>query len=228
MGRFIFMTWGRGFFMTHSILKGALVSAVLMGTSFPAMARDLGDDYWSADRFQIRARMLGLVPDEDADVSIGGEAHVGNSLTPELDLTYFITDHIGVEAIAATAQHKLTHTPGGDLGNTWILPPTVTLQYHFTPDNAFSPYVGAGVNYSYFYGEEEGTGFNDLEVEGRGHQLRGSARAPARRIRDAQPQAVLQIERHLHEAPVHAGTTPVHADVDLDPWVLGAGVSFRF
>ena len=34
-----------------------------------------------------------------------------------------------------------------------VLPPTVTLQYHFTPEQKFSPYVGAGLNYSFFYGE---------------------------------------------------------------------------
>jgi hypothetical protein len=33
-----------------------------------------------------------------------------------------------------------------------LLPPTLTLQYHFSPESAsFRPYVGAGVNYTRFY-----------------------------------------------------------------------------
>ncbi len=144
----------------------SLLTGISVISAVPAQARDLGDGWLAKERFQIRGRVLGVVPDEDSDVDIGGEAKVGNAVTPELDLTYFITDHIGVEAIAGTAQHKLTYTGDVDLGDTWILPPTVTLQYHFTPDNAFSPYVGAGINYSYFYGEEEGAGFTDLELDG--------------------------------------------------------------
>ena len=38
-----------------------------------------------------------------------------------------------------------------DVGSTWILPPTLTLQYHFMPRERFSPYVGVGLNTSFFY-----------------------------------------------------------------------------
>ena len=30
------------------------------------------------------------------------------------------------------------------------------------------------------------------------------------------------------DAKMNLGATPVSADVDLDPWVIGAGVSYRF
>jgi outer membrane protein len=36
------------------------------------------------------------------------------------------------------------------LGSVDLLPPTLTLQWHFMPDQSFDPYVGAGVNYTYF------------------------------------------------------------------------------
>lgn len=208
-------------------MKRLALLSLLLTTSISAHARDLGEGWDAKERFQIRARALGVVPQEDSDVNIGGEAHVGNALTPELDLTYFITDHIGVEAIAGTAQHKLTYTGDVDIGDTWILPPTVTLQYHFTPDNDFSPYLGAGLNYSYFYGEEDGAGMSNLDVEGGfGFALQAGfdywltdnwgLNLDVKKI-------FLDVD-----ADVNAGTTPVHADVDLDPWLVGAGVSFRF
>jgi outer membrane protein len=208
-------------------MKHLSILALLLTASIPAYARDLGEGWDAKERFQIRARALGVVPQEDSDVNIGGEAHVGNALTPELDLTYFITDHIGVEAIAGTAQHKLIYTGDVDIGDTWILPPTITLQYHFTPDNALSPYLGAGLNYSYFYGEEDGAGMSDLDVEGGfGFALQAGfdywltdnwgLNLDVKKI-------FLDVD-----ADVNAGTTPVHVDVDLDPWLIGAGVSFRF
>jgi len=32
-----------------------------------------------------------------------------------------------------------------------VLPPTVTLQYHFMPQSRFSPYVGVGMTVAFFY-----------------------------------------------------------------------------
>lgn len=212
--------------MKHPYILSFVAAAAILA-AIPAQARDLGEGWLAKERFQIRARALGVVPQEDSKVNIGGEAHVGNALTPELDLTYFITPNIAVEAIAGTAQHKLTYTGNVDIGDVWILPPTVTLQYHFTPDNAFSPYLGAGVNYSFFYGEDEGTGFNNLDVEGGfGFALQAGfdywvsdnwgLNLDVKKI-------FLDVD-----AKTNLGAVPVRADVELDPWLIGAGVSFRF
>ena len=40
-----------------------------------------------------------------------------------------------------------------DVGNAWLLPPILTLQYHFTDFGAFKPYIGAGVNYTVFFSQ---------------------------------------------------------------------------
>jgi outer membrane protein len=37
---------------------------------------------------------------------------------------------------------------------TKVLPPTLTLQYHFLPNSSVRPYIGAGLNYTYFFDEE--------------------------------------------------------------------------
>jgi outer membrane protein len=66
------------------------------------------------------------------------------------------TNNIAVELIAATTQHSLSASGTAvgkvDVGSTWVLPPTLTVQYHFMPASRISPYVGAGVNASFFYG----------------------------------------------------------------------------
>ncbi len=204
-----------------------ILYAVLLGSlvPMPAIARDLGDGWDAKERFQIRARALGVVPDEDTKVNIGGKAHVGNAITPELDLTYFITDHIGVEAIAGTAQHKLTYTGNVDLGDTWVLPPTVVLQYHFTPDNTFSPYVGAGINYSIFYGEKSGHGFHDLNVDnGFGWALQAGTDIWINENWGLN----LDVKKIFLDVDASLNNGAIKADVDLDPWLIGAGISFRF
>lgn len=206
-------------------MKHLCILLLLLTVSVPAYARDLGDGWLAKERFQIRVRALGVVPQEDSEVNIGGEAHVGNAITPEADFTYFLTDHIGVEAIAGTAQHALSYTGDIDLGETWVVPPTVTLQYHFMPDDAFSPYLGAGVNYSYFYGEEAGSGFTDLEIEG-GFGL--ALQAGMDYWITPNWGFNLDVKKIFLDVDAELNGGAVDADVELDPWLIGAGLSFRF
>ena len=84
---------------------------------------------------------------------------INNSAAPEVDFTYMATDNIGFALIAATTKHHATGTSGttgsiGRLASTWVLPPTLTAQYHFAPASKVRPYVGAGINYTLFYSEK--------------------------------------------------------------------------
>ena len=144
---------------------------------------------------------------------------------PTLGFTYFLTDHISAELIAATTRHKLTHSSGADLGKTWVLPPTLTLQYHFTPDRAFSPYIGAGLNYTMFYSEDTAAGFTDLDVEGGvGYALQVGADYWL----NDNWGLNLDVKKLFLNADASLNNGAITADVDLDPWLIGAGVSYRF
>jgi outer membrane protein len=213
--------------MNKTILSTLLLGTVLGGMAAPAMARDLGDA-WSKERFQIRARAIGLIADGDGHESVTGlKTDVGNSITPEVDVTYFFTNNIGAELIAATAQHSIS-AGTNDLGDAWILPPTLTLQYHFTPDEKFSPYVGAGLNYSMFYGEDDGAGFDNLDVDGGvGYALQAGFDYWINDNWGINFDAKY-VDLNVDVA-VNSGATALSAkEVDLNPVILGAGVSYRF
>lgn len=86
-------------------------------------------------------------------------ASVNNSVMPEVDITYMATDNIGFELIAATTKHTASGISGttggiGRLASTWVLPPTLTVQYHFNSSGKIRPYLGAGVNYTIFWNEK--------------------------------------------------------------------------
>lgn len=105
-----------------------------------------------------RLRVIDVSPSTTWDNSgavKGLSVDAKNSTVPELDFTYMITNNIGAELILGTSRHEITGNAGtGDksLGKVSVLPPTLTLQYHFAPDSAtFRPYVGAGINYTNFY-----------------------------------------------------------------------------
>ena len=70
--------------------------------------------------------------------------------------SYFLTDHLAIEVLGA---YPFTHdiklrADGSEVAETTHLPPTVSLQYHFAPQANIRPYVGAGLNYTFFYDEK--------------------------------------------------------------------------
>ena len=116
-----------------------LISASLFASE-AAIAQQAGDIF-------VRARAIYVTPDASATTLIGGTADIDSKIVPEVDFTYFIADNIGLEPIAATAKHNATAIGRavGDvpLRSAWLLPPTLSLQYHI-PMEGF----GAGVNYN--------------------------------------------------------------------------------
>lgn len=86
------------------------------------------------------------------------ELRVDSNTIPEIDFSYYITKNIAAELILATGTRhdvwiKGNNINGGaaytnpNLGSVNLLPPTLTLQWHFNPDQTIDPYVGAGVSY---------------------------------------------------------------------------------
>lgn len=96
----------------------------------------------------VRVRGIMVAPNERSG-SVqpgfpGEKVKVDNSVMPEIDVTYMASDHIGFELIAATTKHSASGKTGttgaiGRLASTWVLPPTLTAQYHFLPEAKIRP-----------------------------------------------------------------------------------------
>jgi outer membrane protein len=146
--------------------KVLLATSLLTALAFMDMAAaraQMTDDApvgKAAGTFLIRGRIIGVIPENSSSslsgALTGGSVSTSNSVAPEADLSYFVTDNIAFELIAATTKHDLyaSHPALGSnyhVGSTWVLPPTLLAQYHFMPHQKFSPYVGAGLNVTFFY-----------------------------------------------------------------------------
>lgn len=208
----------------------AFVAALLMGAAFLSSPAFADDDTGLAGHFQVRLRGLAVIPDAHATVTvsgapIGGNTDVTSSFIPEIDGTYFLTDHIGVELIAATTKHAVHHSLAGDVGSVWLLPPTLTVQYHFDPTGAIRPYVGAGVNYTFFYDAHSATyapiGFSNNF----GWALQAGADVP---VGDGPYFVNFDVKKLFLSTTMKAAGGVVRASADLDPWIVGAGVGIRF
>ena len=81
--------------------------------------------------------------------SATADLQVGKNTIPELDISYYLTKNIAAELILAVGtRHSVNVSSAGDvaadLGKVNLLPPTLTAQWHFNPDQTIDPYVGAG------------------------------------------------------------------------------------
>ena len=211
--------------MTKTAIKiGLICGTALSIYTSPVLASDI----LAKERFQFRLRAIGVLPDSGGSTTIGGTPEADNALVPEFDITYFFTDHIAAELILATSPHDVTlKTSSGnlDLGDTMILPPTLTLQYHFTPENKFSPYVGAGINYTLPYVEDNGADTTALDVDGSfGYALQAGADYWLNQSWGVN----VDVKKIFVDVDASVNNGAITGEVDLDPWVVGAGVSYRF
>lgn len=178
---------------------------------------------------ELRVRAVGVLPEGHANsISlVGGSTHISQTPVPEFDITYFLPHHFALELIAAVTQHNVNvRTAGGanvDLGDITLLPPTLTLQYHFQPIATIDAYLGAGINYTFFFNQKSPSGtpvrydntFGEAIQAGFDYDLGNNW------------VANLDVKHIFLNTKVYAFHA-VTADVDIDPTIVGAGIGYRF
>lgn len=218
-----------------------------LGSAFPAAilaaAAVLGgqasaEEGLGAGDFLVRGRFLAVVPQESGhDDQLGGKISVGNAVVPEIDFTYYFTDYIAAELIAATTRHSVKDKNSGagnlDLGHVWLLPPTLTLQAHPLGRSRFDPYVGAGINYTIFYGQGGTQDIGGADAKVNYHNAFGYAfQAGFNYQIDDDWFFNLDVKKLYVSTSAHVmvdGTgEATRARVDINPWLIGVGLGYRF
>ena len=188
-------------------------------------------------RWQVRLRAVGVAPDESAKIGIiGGDVAISNALIPELDFTYFFTEHFAAELILGTAKHdvKAINTLAGDvnLGSVWLLPPTLTAQYHFytSDQKVFKPYIGAGVNYTLFYNVKSGdvAGVEYDNALGYAAQVGFDLMLDDTFFINFDAKRLFLSTDVTVDASNLAPGLSIPAEVDINPWLIGVGVGMKF
>lgn len=204
-------------------MKKIIFSAILAClVVFNTQAQDeetSNDDYC---KWQVRFRILSVVPSPSDDI-IGADVEISTAFTPEFDFTYFFNKNIAAELILATTKHDVNIKDGADLGHVWLLPPTLNLQYHFYADD-FKPYVGAGINYTIFYGVDSGD-IDDLDYES---TVGFSVQAGVDYNLNEKWFLNLDLKKLFLETDVTPEGATESSKVGIDPLIVGLGVGMKF
>ena len=216
----------RKFQKTKLFVSVAVALAVASSTSAASDANIKQKGSWL-----VGLKALTLSPQESSESSIGGEAVVDLDRVPELDIRYFLTESIAVETILGYTEHSVSavNTEWGDvdLGSTKVLPPTLTLQYHFNHGQRFSPYLGAGLNYTFFYDHNPGDAL-DIEYD---NDFGVAFNVGFDYVLSEKNYLNLDIKKYWlsTKTTIDAGLAePVTASVDLDPISISIGYGWVF
>jgi outer membrane protein len=177
------------------------------------------DDY---SKWQARFRIISVIPSPGDDI-VGADIDISTTFVPELDFTYFFTKNISAELILATTKHDVEIENGADLGHVWLLPPTLSFQYHFYADK-FKPYVGAGINYTLFYGIDEGD-LEDIDYE---NTIGFSLQTGLDYSLNEKWFLNLDIKKIFLKTDVTVNNSPEDVEVEINPLVIGVGFGMKF
>ncbi|HJV50887.1 MAG TPA: OmpW family protein [Noviherbaspirillum sp.] len=178
----------------------------------------------------VRVRAVNIDPANKSDgggpLGLPADAiSVSSKVIPEVDISYFVTPNIAAELILTYPQeHDVSLAGTGKIGTFKHLPPTLTLQYHFTPEAKLSPYVGAGVNYTRISNVNLLNGAGDLDRNSFGLALQAGVDFKI----DKNWSINLDVKKVQIRSDVNVTGVGKVSNVQVDPLLVGVGVGYRF
>jgi outer membrane protein len=173
----------------------------------------------------VRARAVNVASINENTTAVTGLA-VKDKTIPEVDVTYFFNKNVAAELILTVPQQMtVSNTASGNIGTFKALPPTLTLQYHFTDFNGYKPYVGAGLNYTKITHTNVASGAYSLDDHTYGLALQAGVDVPLTK----QVSLNFDLKKVQIKTDVYSGSTGAKAgSLKLDPTLIGVGVGYRF
>jgi outer membrane protein len=218
----------------------AFGAALVVGASALAASGSAAADDAAAGKHAgsvlVRAHVLGVFPEDNNSSieAVGGKVDISNRVAPELDFSYFFTDHIAVQLIATllrpSVRAKGTAVGDLDVGSVNVLPPTLTVQYHFFPQQKFSPYIGGGATAFILFNSKPARGdgiVNDFNTDS---HLGGALQAGFDYNISGRWFVNVEVDQIFVKTNATVDTVlgTVRAKTSVDPFLAGIGVGYRF
>jgi len=193
------------------LLVGMLTAA--LATTLPATAAAQGEPRWL-----VRGRAIVLAPDASSNPS---GLDVKADATIELDVTRHLSPLLSLELALATTSQEVT-AGGNSLGSLSYAPATLLLQFRPIRTARLRPYLGAGGTLTLVYATSGG--LDDLDLSNSlGWALQGGVDLAIG------SRGVVNVDlKYLNiESRVESSGSTIY-DLTINPWVIGAGLGYRF
>ena len=203
----------------------AIAAAVLATLSLTGVA--MGSAVAQESPWLVRVRAVHLDTADKSDpvggVGASDRLTVSDKTIPEFDVSYFFTPNLAAELVLTYPQKHDVYLDGANIGTFKHLPPSLLLQYHFTPDAPLKPYVGAGINYTTLSKVRLLNGQASLEHDSVGLVLQAGLDYAI----DRQWSLNFDVKKAQIRSDVMIGGVKA-SRVKVDPLMIGVGVGYRF
>jgi outer membrane protein len=181
----------------------------------------------------VRLRAVHISPADGSDaipaLAVPPDAiTVSTKTIPELDVSYYFTKSFAAELVLTYPQKHDVSLLGAKIGTFKHLPPSLLLQYHFLPASVFSPYVGVGANLTLISGVDlnvPGVGALDLDSSSVGFAAGAGFDV---KVAD---KLYLNLDAkwvQIRSDVVLKASEAKVSRVEVDPWLIGGGIGYRF
>ncbi|HEX7985731.1 MAG TPA: OmpW family outer membrane protein [Duganella sp.] len=203
----------------------AIAAAVLATLSLTGVATSSAVAQESPWLVRVRAVNLNTADKSDPVGGVGASDRltVSDKTIPEFDVSYFFTPNLAAELVLTYPQKHNVYLDGANIGSFKHLPPSLLVQYHFTPDAPLKPYVGAGINYTTLSKVRLLNGQGSLEHDSVGLVLQAGVDYAV----DKQWSINFDVKKAQIRSDVMVGGAKV-SRVKVDPLMIGVGVGYRF
>lgn len=186
-------------------------------------------------------RVVSASPEVAAALPAGADSKANHNFVPIVSAEYFFNPDLSIETICCFTKRDI-HGAGslkgarGLVSNAAIIPATFTLKYHIRTDAGIKPYIGAGPSYYLIFSEKTGAtatalGASKVRLSNApGVALQAGVDIP---LNDTGLSVSLDAKRYfLKNIKARwtngAGNRILDTRHKLDPWVLSAGLAYRF
>nr|WP_315400693.1 OmpW family outer membrane protein [uncultured Duganella sp.] len=206
-------------------MSKSITAAVLAALSLTGIA--MNSAVAQETPWLVRVRAVNLDTADKSD-PVGGKGAsdrltISDKTIPEFDVSYFFTPNLAAELVLTYPQKHKVYLDGANIGTFKHLPPSLLVQYHFTPDAPFKPYVGAGINYTTISKVHLLGGQGSLEHDSVGLVLQAGVDYAL----DKKWSLNFDIKKAQLRSDVMIGGAKA-SRVKVDPLMIGAGVGYRF
>jgi outer membrane protein len=225
--------------MRKTLILAALAAAT--ASSSPALAGN------PEGNWQIKVLGTGVLPDgkitelrnNTIGLPAGSQTAANDRVVPTLAVEYFFSPSLSAETICCLTPHRVRGT--GPIAGTQIvdhaliLPATVTLKYHLDTGTGIKPYLGVGPTVFFYIDEKPGAttralGGTSLNLENKlGLAVQAGFDVP---LGDKGLGLSVDGKKYFVNTVLHvrnaASAEILETEHKISPWVVSAGVSYRF
>ena len=199
-------------------MNTALAAGIALGLGFTGTAAAFEPGDWLV---RVGASYVSPASDNSDIVS------VESATSATINFSYMMTDIWALELLAAYPfKHDIELLDGTKVASTEHLPPTLSLQYHLMPTEKFQPYLGFGINYTNFFSEKTTGPLTGLDLElGDSWGIAGQAGFDVL----VSDNVFLNLDVRYIDIDAKARLDEESlGKVEIDPWVFGGHIGFRF